>query len=82
MPFNVSDASDPDSGIPASSPKAESTDPPTIADSPDAVAPYHGRNFFALTLYQVTVRCGWIFKTESIVMPAVLDSIGGGGPAS
>ena len=28
-------------------------------------------------LYQVVLRLGWIFKTESIVMPAVLDSIGG-----
>jgi hypothetical protein len=38
-----------------------------------------GRNFFILALYQVIVRVGWIFKTESIVMPAVLDSIAGAG---
>ncbi len=35
------------------------------------------RNFLVLMLYQIVMRIGWIFKTESIVMPAVLDSIGG-----
>ncbi len=34
-------------------------------------------NFSLLTLYQVVLRIGWIFKTESIVMPAVLDLMGG-----
>ena len=29
--------------------------------------------------YYVLLRVGWIFKTESIIMPAVLDSIGGSG---
>lgn len=38
------------------------------------------RNFVALALHQVLMRTGWIFKTESIVMPAVLDTITGGGP--
>ncbi len=38
------------------------------------------RNFIALALYQVLMRIGWIFKTESIIMPAVLDTITGGGP--
>ena len=36
-------------------------------------------NFLILTIYHVILRVGWIFKTESIVMPAILDSIGGGG---
>jgi len=35
-------------------------------------------NFVLLVIYQVALRVGWIFKTESIVMPAVLDSLGGG----
>jgi len=61
-----------------------------IADPPDTVIkdeaqdpfqdgahPNVRRNFGILALYQVVVRLGWIFKTESIVMPAVLDSIGG-----
>ena len=35
------------------------------------------RNLLLMVLYQVAMRAGWIFKTESIVMPAVLDSLGG-----
>ena len=35
------------------------------------------RNFSVLALYQILLRTGWIFKTESIVMPAVLDTLAG-----
>ncbi len=35
-------------------------------------------NFWGLAFYQVILRIGWIFKTESIIMPAVLDSLGCG----
>ena len=40
--------------------------------------PNHGRNFLLVSAYQIILRIGWIFKTESIIMPAVLDVIGGG----
>ena len=33
------------------------------------------RNTLCLELYQVVVRVGWIFKTETIIMPAVLDAV-------
>ncbi|MCE9629408.1 MAG: hypothetical protein K8S94_01630 [Planctomycetia bacterium] len=33
------------------------------------------RNTFWLECYQVVVRVGWIFKTETIIMPAVLDAV-------
>jgi hypothetical protein len=46
----------------------------------DEATAHEGPNFFVLTLYQVVMRTGWIFKTESIVMPAVLDTLTGGGP--
>lgn len=46
--------------------------------SPEA-APFETRNFFVIALYQIIIRTGWIFKTESIVMPAILDVITGGG---
>ena len=36
-------------------------------------------NFPLMVLYYVLLRVGWIFKTESMIMPAVLDLIGGGG---
>ena len=37
------------------------------------------RNFLVLAFYNVILRVGWIFKTESIIMPAIVDSIGGAG---
>ena len=46
----------------------------------DAAQAHEKRNFLVLALYQIVMRIGWIFKTESIVMPAVLDTITGGGP--
>jgi MFS family permease len=33
------------------------------------------RNTACLELYQVVTRVGWIFKTETIIMPAVLDAV-------
>ena len=33
------------------------------------------RNTLCLELHQVIVRVGWIFKTETIIMPAVLDAV-------
>lgn len=36
-------------------------------------------NFLALAGYQILLRIGWIFKTESIIMPAFLDVIAGAG---
>jgi hypothetical protein len=53
------------------------TDRPPVA-SP-AEHPAAGRNFFVLVLYQILLRTGWIFKTESIIMPAVLDILSGAG---
>jgi MFS family permease len=35
------------------------------------------KSFWLMSLYQVLMRTGWIFKTESIIMPAVLDMLGG-----
>lgn len=37
------------------------------------------KNFVELMLFQVVLRVGWIFKTESVIMPAVLDFLGGSG---
>ena len=55
--------------------------PPTApleSASPDN-DPNHGRNFILVSTFQIILRIGWIFKTESIIMPAVLDVIGGAG---
>ena len=45
----------------------------------DSPASASTRNFGLMGLYQIILRTGWIFKTESIIMPAVLDVIGGPG---
>ena len=37
------------------------------------------RNFLVLAWYQVVIRVGWIFKTESIIVPAFVDMIAGPG---
>jgi hypothetical protein len=42
--------------------------------SPHA-AMHEGRNFGILAVHQILVRVGWIFKTESVIMPAFLDAI-------
>ncbi len=41
------------------------------ADSP----PHEARNFWILVIYQVVLRAGWIFKTESVVMPHAADAL-------
>ena len=38
------------------------------------VAAHEPRNIACLVTYQVVARMGWIFKTETVIMPAVLDA--------
>jgi len=40
-----------------------------------AAAGREARNTAWIEIYQVIVRVGWIFKTETIIMPAVLDAV-------
>src|SRR5687768_17381462 len=40
----------------------------------DEPRPDERHNFLTLVVYNVLMRTGWIFKTESSIMPAVLDS--------
>lgn len=37
------------------------------------------RNLATLALHQIILRIGWVFKTETVIMPAFLDSVGGDG---
>lgn len=60
---------------------AETSPETTSRSSPQQPAPRlqtSKHNFWVLAVYQMVVRTGWIFKTESIIMPAVLDLLGGG----
>jgi predicted MFS family arabinose efflux permease len=49
-------------------------------DNSSIASPEHEeRNFLTLAAYMIAMRVGWIFKTESIVIPAFLDTISGAG---
>lgn len=37
------------------------------------------RNLLLLALHQIVLRVGWLFKTESVIMPAFLDQVAGAG---
>lgn len=37
------------------------------------------RNWLVLASYHITLRIGWVFKTESVIIPAALDWLGGSG---
>ncbi len=41
----------------------------------DDAYPDEQRNFWILVVYQVVLRAGWIFKTESVVMPHAADAL-------
>ncbi|MEA1951540.1 MAG: MFS transporter [Planctomycetota bacterium] len=36
-------------------------------------------NFFVLVTHQIVFRVGWMFKTESVIIPAFLDTVAGAG---
>lgn len=42
---------------------------------PSQAPPHEARNFWILVIYQVILRAGWIFKTESVVMPHAADAL-------
>ncbi len=48
---------------------------PSVTPSATVVPPDEGRNFWILVIYQVILRAGWIFKTESVVMPHAADAL-------
>ena len=48
--------------------------PAPLTSEIDEPRPEERHNFLALVVYNVLMRTGWIFKTESSIMPAVLDS--------
>ncbi len=37
------------------------------------------RNLFTLAAHYISLRLGWIFKTETVIMPAFMDAISGAG---
>lgn len=45
----------------------------------EAVARWETHNLLCFVVYQVVIRVGWIFKTETVIMPAVLDAVADSG---
>lgn len=52
-----------------------SSETPDTAVSAATEIPHQSHNRFALLAHQAIFRVAWIFKTESVIMPAFLDSI-------
>ena len=44
-----------------------------------AIQAVETRNLFALSAHYISLRLGWIFKTETVIMPAFMDAISGAG---
>lgn len=53
--------------------------PLVVEPRPVTAEEYETRNLLALAAQQIVVRIGWIFKTESVVMPFFMDAISGAG---
>jgi MFS family permease len=51
----------------------------TVDYTHPTVRAHQRRNLWLLAAYQIVIRVGWIFKTESVIMPAFLDRIDGSG---
>jgi MFS family permease len=58
--------------------KPEDKTPRDVGD-PTTDPPHQQRNFRTIAWYQIALRVGWIFKTESAIIPAALDSLGASG---
>lgn len=43
------------------------------------IEPQESRNLALLAVHQIVFRVGWMFKTESVIMPAFLDAVAGQG---
>lgn len=54
----------------------EAREPPSLAAQ---IATHEPRNVAVLGFYDIIIRIGWIFKTESVIMPAFLDQVAGAG---
>ena len=62
-----------------SSPVARAAQPDPAAPVVSDPLPDETRNTTLLALHAIVIRAGWIFKTESVIVPAFLDSIAGAG---
>jgi len=64
---------------PSVDPSPRDAPPPPDWPGHPAIEPHHERNLLLLAVHQIVLRLGWIFKTESVIMPAFLDRVAGAG---
>ncbi|MBX3439196.1 MAG: MFS transporter [Planctomycetaceae bacterium] len=58
----------------------EPTIPASLIDDRRALLEEHEpRNILVIAWYQVIFRIAWVFKTESVIMPAMIDAVSGAG---
>lgn len=53
--------------------------PPSETPAAAAAPDHEPRNLLVLAAHHVVLRVGWIFKTESVIMPTFVDAIAGAG---
>ncbi len=63
--------------VPPTSPSSPTTEKRESLTPEVTQIPVARRNFVVMAAYQIVMRTGWIFKTETVIMPAVLDQISG-----
>ncbi len=64
---------------PVAPPPQDTPRHPTHWPSHPQIETRQPRNLFLLAAHQIVLRVGWIFKTESVIMPAFLDQLAGAG---
>jgi MFS family permease len=55
------------------------TDAANAAERTAEIESHESRNLLVLALHNIVLRIAWIFKTESVIMPAFLDAVAGAG---
>ena len=51
----------------------------TSPEPPSEILTAESRNILTLSAHYISLRLGWIFKTETVIMPAFMDAISGAG---
>ncbi len=51
----------------------------TAESKDEQIRAHESRNIFVMVCYQVLMRTAWVFKTETVIMPAFMDHIAGAG---
>ncbi|MFQ5732333.1 MAG: MFS transporter [Planctomycetaceae bacterium] len=79
MPSSCPPTQTSDSGSESGVAGTEADEGGNPADRRSAIVACESRNLIVLALHHVVLRVAWIFKTESVIMPAFMDAISGAG---